>query len=280
MRRWLALVALLLLASASAHAACTKVKLNDLNFGDYSGVVNDTTAQLTVRCDSGFAYSVILSGGGSANVNARTMTESASGNKLNYSVYRDAARSAVWTDVPGTTTIDGVGTDKDQSYNVYGRIPAGQVVMKASYQDSPTVSAGGSVDQVRVSTKVVASCTISAGTLNFGSYTGAVLNAVGTLSVTCNTPTGYHVGLGVGTAPGATESTRKMTGPSASTLAYALFSNAGRTTNWGNIGGTGTVAGSGTGRAQTLTVYGRMVAGQSIATPGLYTDTVIATVSY
>jgi len=72
---------------------------------------------------------------------------------------------------------------------------------------------------------------------------------------------------------------RSMTGPSSSHLAYKLFSNSGHTTNWGNTVGTDTVAGTGTGAAQSLTVYGQITAAQFVR-PGSYTDTVTATITY
>lgn len=58
-----------------------------------------------------------------------------------------------------------------------------------------------------------------------------------------------------------------------------FFSNSGRTTNWGNTVGTDTVAGTGSGVAQTLTVYGQIPASQFVRS-GSYTDTVVATVTY
>jgi spore coat protein U-like protein len=50
-------------------------------------------------------------------------------------------------------------------------------------------------------------------------------------------------------------------------------------TNWGNTVGTDTVAGTGNGAAQALTVYGQIAAGLYV-TPGSYTDTITATVTY
>jgi spore coat protein U-like protein len=64
------------------------------------------------------------------------------------------------------------------------------------------------------------------------------------------------------------------------TLNYSLFSNAGRTTNWGNNIGTDTVAGTGTGALQTLTVYGRIPASQTTAPVGSYSDTITVTVTF
>lgn len=69
-----------------------------------------------------------------------------------------------------------------------------------------------------------------------------------------------------------------MSGPGAN-LSYALFQDSGRSTNWGNTFGTDTVAGTGTGSAQSMTVYGRLFSGQ-FTTAGFYSDTVVATVDF
>jgi spore coat protein U-like protein len=63
------------------------------------------------------------------------------------------------------------------------------------------------------------------------------------------------------------------------TLGYSLFSNSGMTTNWGQTVGVDTVAGTGTGVAQPLTVYGQIPTGTAPAADG-YFDTITATVTY
>ncbi len=131
----------------------------------------------------------------------------------------------------------------------------------------------------QVTATVQATCLISATNLAFGTYTGVQVAQTSTISITCTNTTPYNVGLNAGTAPGATVSTRKMTGPSAALLSYAMYQDAGHTINWGNTVGTDTVAGTGNGSAQTLTVYGLLTAGQYV-TPGAYVDTITATVTY
>jgi spore coat protein U-like protein len=65
----------------------------------------------------------------------------------------------------------------------------------------------------------------------------------------------------------------------AATVSYSLYSNAARTTNWGNTVGTDTVAGTGTGSNQSYTVYGSVPA-QTTPAPATYTDTITVTVTY
>lgn len=131
-----------------------------------------------------------------------------------------------------------------------------------------------------VTASVQGTCTISATGLSFGAYTGTALPGTSTITVNCTGGTTYNVGLNPGTSSGATVTTRKMTGQyHGATLAYSLFSNIGMTTNWGQTVGTDTVAGTGTGVAVPLTVYGNIPAGTAPAADG-YSDTITATITY
>jgi len=130
-----------------------------------------------------------------------------------------------------------------------------------------------------VSATVQATCLVSATALAFGTYTGVVANSTSTVSVTCTNTTPYNVGLSAGLATGATVTARKMTGPASALLNYAMFSDSARSVNWGQTIGTDTVAGTGNGSAQAITVYGQAAAGQYVA-PGAYADTITATVTY
>ena len=129
-----------------------------------------------------------------------------------------------------------------------------------------------------VTATVQATCNISAGALAFGTYVGTQVDSSSTISVTCTNSTAYNVGLNEGGAAGATVTTRRMAA-GAGLLNYALFRDAARTLNWGQTVATDTVAGTGNGSAQSLTVYGRVAASQFVD-PGSYTDTITATVTY
>jgi spore coat protein U-like protein len=139
-----------------------------------------------------------------------------------------------------------------------------------------------STASIAVTATVLSFCTVSALPLAFGNYSpGTASTANTTIGVTCTSGTTYNVGLDAGTGSGATTANRLMTGvlnPS-STLAYSLYSNSGLSTLWGNTIGTNTVTGTGTGLVQSLTVYGKVAAGQNVA-PGAYADTVTVTLTY
>lgn len=137
-------------------------------------------------------------------------------------------------------------------------------------------SAGTATANLGVSASVAATCTISASPVAFGAYSGSQLDATGSVTANCVTGTAWTIGLGAGNGTGATDSNRKMTS-GGNTLSYALYSDSGRTTNWGNS--TGTISGTGTGGSQNNTVYGRIVAG-TVPAAGTYTDTVVATINF
>ncbi|MCA0403672.1 MAG: spore coat U domain-containing protein [Proteobacteria bacterium] len=136
-----------------------------------------------------------------------------------------------------------------------------------------------------VTATVAAACTVTATPLAFGTFVPANatnLDQTNTISVTCTNGTTYAVGLNAGTSSGATVTTRKMTGTTSTSnlLPYELYSNTGRTTNWGNTPGTDTPAAStGTGAVQTLTVYGRIPT-NTTAVPDSYSDTITVTVTF
>ena len=69
----------------------------------------------------------------------------------------------------------------------------------------------------------------------------------------------------------------KAAGPAL--INYSLFSDAGRTVNWGNTPPTDTVAAIGNGAAQAFTVFGR-IPPQPSPIPAVYTDTIIVTVTF
>jgi spore coat protein U-like protein len=143
----------------------------------------------------------------------------------------------------------------------------------------PAAQAATATTTFAVTATVQATCTVTATALGFGTYVpSAASAATSTISVTCTNTTPYNVGLNAGVASGATVTNRSMTGPGSALLNYALTSDSGHTTNWGNSTGSW-VGGTGNGSAQALTVYGQVAAGQYVA-PGAYSDTITATVNY
>src|SRR6476659_5944901 len=113
-----------------------------------------------------------------------------------------------------------------------------------------------------VQATITATCTInSASTLNFGTVGVLAANTdqTSTIQVACTNTTPYNIGLDAGTGSGATVAVRKLTSGGA-TVNYSLYSDAGHATVWGTTIGTDTVAATGSGSAQSYTVYGRIPA--------------------
>lgn len=130
----------------------------------------------------------------------------------------------------------------------------------------------------QVTANVQATCQISATNLNFGNYSGVQVDSTSTITVNCTQNQGYNIGLNGGSSSQPVNA-RKMSGPGGTVLNYALYRDNNRTSNWGNTVGTDTQQGNGSGADQTLTVYGRLAANQLI-TPGAYSDTITATITY
>lgn len=142
-------------------------------------------------------------------------------------------------------------------------------------------SASVATGTLPVSITIEAACSVESTTgVAFG--TAGILtantDASGSLTVQCTNATPYTIALDAGGGTGATTSSRKMTF-SSSTVQYNLYRDVSRTQTWGNTQGTDTVAGTGSGSNQTITVYGR-VPTQTSPTAGTYTDTVNVTVTY
>ena len=123
--------------TATVLSFCTITAL-PLAFGNYSAAVVNATTSLAVACTVGTTYNVGLDVGvgTGATVAQRKMTFNTS--TLNYGLFSDAARTVQWGPTVGTNTVAGTGTGLVQNLNVYGQIPANQVVAPGLYTDTVT----------------------------------------------------------------------------------------------------------------------------------------------
>lgn len=151
--------------------------------------------------------------------------------------------------------------------------------------EAATYSNGTATATFTVTLTLQPNCTIAANPLNFGTngVLATAINQQTTLNVTCTNTTPYNVGLDAGSVTGSSVASRLMagtsTGNTTTTVGFQLYQDAGRTTIWGNTQGTNTVAGTGTGTAQPITVYGQVPA-QATPKPDTYQTTVTATVYF
>ncbi|HEY1836874.1 MAG TPA: spore coat U domain-containing protein [Rhizomicrobium sp.] len=133
-----------------------------------------------------------------------------------------------------------------------------------------------------VTATVLGSCSVSAGTLAFGSYTptaGSSTDASSTVNVVCTNGTDYTVALDGGSTANNVAA-REMNDAASHTLSYEIYKDSARATVWGDgTGASVTQSGTGGGATQSFTAYGRVPAAQFV-TAGNYADTVTVTVSY
>jgi spore coat protein U-like protein len=126
-------------------------------------------------------------------------------------------------------------------------------------------------------------CTISATSVNFGSYNvfnGSPTDSTGTVTYRCN-GSAHNITIGLTQGASASFNQRQMQKGSES-LTYNLFVDASRTNIWGD-GTSGTsvysLANPPNNTNVNLTVYGRVTAGQDVSA-GSFSDTVTAVINF
>lgn len=148
----------------------------------------------------------------------------------------------------------------------------------------PSLAASSATGTLNVQASVVDSCSVTGATLNFGNYdprSGAAQDAQTNITVRCTNSTPYAVQMDAGLGQGALATDRIMTSGPSGALHYTLYTDASRTAPWGDgVDNGDAVDGTGSGIDQSITVYGRILAGQQQALVGNYSDTVTITVAY
>lgn len=282
----------LVLAPAPARALVFNciVTATDINFGTFSGTKLTATGTVTITC-SGFLNNQVqvkLSTGSSGAFLARTMKNGTK--SLIYNMYTDAAATQIFGDGTGGsqtasvpinfTVVSPPGPEVTGRATVFAVLPAQPTPPVGSYSDLIVVTLStGDTTTFHVMVNVPPSCSVAASNLNFGNYNMVQLDAATTVTTTCTSGSPYNIGLNQGVAAGATVANRMMSGPGANRLNYSLFSNTARTTNWGDTVGTDTVPATGTGAAQTFSVFGR-IPGSQPQPPGTYSDTITVTLTF
>ena len=148
-----------------------------------------------------------------------------------------------------------------------------------------TAAAATKTDTMQVSATVAKNCVINAPDLNLGTFEGDNdLTASSTISVRCTSGTTFFVDLSTGSS-GSYANRTLVNG--ADTLSYNLYTNNTYTTVFGDGTGStgrgsGTGAGMGVPNAQSVLVYGQLLASANTGPvgAGTYTDTITATITY
>jgi spore coat protein U-like protein len=250
---------------------------------------------------------------GLTNFNPRVM-KNAAGNSLKFQLYQSTS-STIWGSngnaaVPNPLVVtmsigrrsstSGSATMRGQLLALQSTVPPGayqdnfggihtSITLSSSTTATPATCNTSMADNFSflVTANVAKSCLVTADPLNFGTVNGlpgqADRDQTSTISVTCTTPTAYTVALtpssGSTAGAGAMTPTGGVPG-NADTVPYSLYRNAARTAVWGSITGTNTVAGTGNGLAQVLTLYGRVLGTSANVRPDSYRDVVTVNVTY
>jgi len=126
-------------------------------------------------------------------------------------------------------------------------------------------------------------CTISATSVNFGTYNvfnGSNVDSTGTVTYRCN-GSAHNITVGLTQGASATFNPRQLQN-GAEALTYNLFLDASRSTIWGD-GTSGTSVHQGGNPPNNtnvnVTVYGRVWAGQDVSA-GAFSDTVTAVINF
>ena len=122
---------------------CT-INATGLTFPTSSTLRNTLSAQgsLAVQCTNNDAYQILLNGGVSGQVGARTLKGQSLGATIPYQLYTNATYATAWGDgTGGTSTYLGTGTGTTTTIPIYGRIlPQPSTPAPDTYQDTITAT--------------------------------------------------------------------------------------------------------------------------------------------
>jgi len=308
----LLIAALFILKPGNAQAALScATNAGTLQFGSVTvttGSSATATNTVTLSCNgvtsATTAYVCVGIAANNLDTSATNRYLTSGSNQLAYGTYIDPTYTTGWGSwswASGGSSgklysvavpANGTGT---ATVTVYARLGSSQTFAAGSYigyiriQTSvPSTAAitncdgrtsAGTANAIASAT-VAASCMVTADALNFGSVGLLTSEITGStsLSVTCTSGTAYTIGLDGGVSGATNPTQRKMTKGS-EFITYGLYRDASGTLPFGSTSGTNTHSDTGTGLAQSVPVYGRVPA-QTTPTPGLYSDTIVATVTY
>jgi spore coat protein U-like protein len=129
-------------ATALAAPHCT-VSATAINFGSYdvfdSSPNDDGHGTIQVNCKgSAASIPVALSPGQSNTYALREMDNGT--DTLTYNLYIDPARTMIWGDGTGGSSVTTLGGKSDTTLQIYGRIPAMQDATVGNYSDNITIT--------------------------------------------------------------------------------------------------------------------------------------------
>lgn len=217
-------------------------------------------------------------------------------NVLLFNLFRDAARLNEWALTNYITKQVTLAPRQvlNDSFTFYGMIQAGQNVPTGNYLNGilnntllGTLSGGqclinatnfqGQDTNLNFQATVAAGCTLGARTaINFGTQPGLVerADATGAVQLTCPLSRAWTLRFDGGR--NASSGVRRMRSAAGAYVPYRIYRDAGRSNA---VAIDGTIAGTGTGTAQTTPIYGRTEPPSPPAV-GTYQDFIVVTLSF
>lgn len=136
-----------LAASCTVNTSATGTTTNAvMNFGTVTSMAANIDAstssaggrKVAVLCSNGTAWALAMNAGNNASGTQRRMAGGSS-EYVPYNLYSDSARSTAIG--INTTALSGTGTGSQQTYDIYGRIPAGSILTTpGAYTDTVTLT--------------------------------------------------------------------------------------------------------------------------------------------
>jgi spore coat protein U-like protein len=306
------LLMVLLAMPRRAEAACT-ASVTGVTFAAVDALAGATVnaqATLNFSC-TGMTPVVPISlcpnldggSGGTDGAGGRRMV-GPGGATLNFQIYQDSGRTQVWGSsallvfgaVPTVTVVPNLQGSASTTRTLYLSVTGVASAPTGTY--STTFSNQGffyglnllSCAGVTIGTFITPQpftfeapinpdCGVSSTNMSFGDV--GLLNtakpAENTLTVRCTANTPWSLSLNNGNT-GTAPDTRYMVKNGAS-IRYGIYRDTDRTLLWGTTAAGLGLGGTGTGANQPVKAYGRIPV-QATPAPGLYTDNVVATLTY
>jgi spore coat protein U-like protein len=108
-----------------------------------SGVINanhDANTPLHIQCTNTTPYTIGLDKGTTTGGTiAQRLLVSGAGATVNYNIFQSAAYATVWSDTGGGL-VSSTGNGADQTFTIFGRVPAQTTPAPGTYTDTVTVT--------------------------------------------------------------------------------------------------------------------------------------------
>jgi spore coat protein U-like protein len=162
------------------------------------------------------------------------------------------------------------------SSRAWSNVPIGIAAVAGLLMTAGPAAAQVQTPKLQVRATVGQVCTVTAASLDFGTYASAQLNKSGSIAIQCLTPMAVNVALGAGQA-GNGNGIRTMKNGT-SELKYQLFKDSAFSQQWLTDG---TVA-SPSNANHTVSVYGQILPSMNPGTlaNGVYSDDVTITLTF